>query len=70
MDSYTKNQPLTLLYSWMLAKEKHVKKYANFYIDRGINVLQVKITPFDVLRPVKGSQVSYKYFEGKFLIVH
>ncbi|MCL4115743.1 UNVERIFIED_CONTAM: hypothetical protein GTU68_044616 [Idotea baltica] len=56
-DSKVTDRPLTLLYSWMLAKDKHMMKYSKFYTDRGINVLKVRISPFDLLRPVKGSQV-------------
>lgn len=42
----------------MLAKDKHVIKYSKFYLDRGIEVLRVRLSLFDLLRPTKGSQVS------------
>ncbi|KAB7503885.1 hypothetical protein Anas_05915 [Armadillidium nasatum] len=53
-----KNKPLILLYSWLLAKNKHISKYSKFYLDRGIDVLVVRTNPWDLLRPTKGSQVT------------
>lgn len=50
-------RPLTLLFCWLMAKERHVRKYAQFYTNMGIDVLKVRISPFDLLRPTKGSQV-------------
>ncbi|KAK7071077.1 hypothetical protein SK128_024599 [Halocaridina rubra] len=54
----TKNRPLTLLFCWLMAKDRHIKKYADFYNNHGIDVLRIKVTPFDVLRPTKGAQVA------------
>ncbi|XP_050687710.1 uncharacterized protein LOC126981073 isoform X1 [Eriocheir sinensis] len=51
-------RPLTLLFCWLMAKERHVRKYAQFYTNMGIDVLKVRISPFDLLRPTKGSQVA------------
>ena len=50
-------RPLALIFSWLMAKDKHVKKYAKFYTDQGIDVLKVRTSPFDALRPTKGTQV-------------
>lgn len=41
-----------------MAKERHVRKYAQLYTNLGIDVLKVRVSPFDLLRPTKGSQVS------------
>ncbi|KAB7503882.1 hypothetical protein Anas_05916 [Armadillidium nasatum] len=57
LDPRVNSRPLTLLYTWMLAKDKHVIKYSKFYLDRGIEVLRVRLSLFDLLRPTKGSQV-------------
>ena len=44
---------------WLMSKDSHVKKFATFYTDLGFDVLKIRISPFDLLRPEKGSQVSY-----------
>lgn len=59
MDSNISDKPLVLLYSWLLGKDKHLLKYSKFYTDRDCNVLKIKITPFELLRPTKGSQVTH-----------
>ncbi|XP_063863418.1 uncharacterized protein LOC135102315 [Scylla paramamosain] len=51
-------RPLTLLFCWLMAKERHIKKYAQMYTNMGIDVLKVRISPFDLLRPTKGSQIA------------
>lgn len=51
-------RPLTLLFCWLMAKERHIRKYAQFYTNMGIDVLKVRISPFDLLRPTKGSQIA------------
>ncbi|XP_068226514.1 uncharacterized protein [Palaemon carinicauda] len=53
----TKDRPLTLLFCWLMAKDRHIRKYADFYNRQGIDVLGVKVSPFEVLRPTKGIQV-------------
>ncbi|KAL7645699.1 UNVERIFIED_CONTAM: hypothetical protein RMT77_002576 [Armadillidium vulgare] len=52
------NRPLILLYSWTQAKDKHVNKYAEFYLDRDFDVLKISTTAMDLLRPIKGAQVT------------
>ena len=54
-------RPLTLLYSWLLAKESHLMKHAKFYTDRGFDVLRVKLSVFDILFPANGSKVRSRY---------
>ena len=51
------NKPLVVMLSWLMAKKKHILKYANFYMDQGFDVLSVSITPWQLLWPVKGTQV-------------
>lgn len=53
----TSEKPLLVLLSWLLAKKKHVEKYAQLYLDQGFEVLHVSITPWQLLWPVKGSQI-------------
>lgn len=50
------NRPMTLLFCWLMSKEKHIRKYAQFYNNLGMDVLKVRISPYDLLRPTKGSQ--------------
>jgi hypothetical protein len=51
------NTPLVVMLSWLMAKRKHILKYANFYMDQGFDVLSVSITPWQLLWPMKGTQV-------------
>lgn len=45
-----------LILSWLQAKHKHLKKYAELYTEQGFDVLIAQITPWQLLWPVKGSQ--------------
>ena len=36
-------KPLVLLYGWLLAKAQHIYKYGDFYLDKGFDVLHVKV---------------------------
>lgn len=47
---------LVVLMSWLEAKEKHIEKYRQFYLDRGFDVLNVKTSPMDLLLPNVGSK--------------
>lgn len=42
---------------WLQARQKHVEKYAKLYTDLGFDVLAVKITPWQLLWPTKGTQL-------------
>lgn len=53
------DKPLVVLLTWLMAKKKHIYKYANFYVDKGFDVLNVTITPWQLLWPTKGSQVIH-----------
>ena len=50
-------RPLLVLFAWLFAKERHLDKYRKLYIEKGFDVLTVKVQVFDFLVPAKGSQV-------------
>lgn len=52
----TAERRLVVLMSWLEAKEKHIEKYRQFYLDRGFDVLNVKTSPMDLLLPSIGSK--------------
>lgn len=52
--SKPQDKPLVILLSWLMAKRKHINKYANFYLDKGFDVLNVNVSPWQLLWPVKG----------------
>ncbi|XP_032591314.1 uncharacterized protein LOC6560008 isoform X2 [Drosophila grimshawi] len=49
--------PLVLMMAWLMAKQKHLKKYAQIYTEMGFDVMVVHITPWQLLWPAKGTQV-------------
>ncbi|CAG2061060.1 unnamed protein product, partial [Timema podura] len=53
----SEGRPLVVLLAWLMAREKHLMKYASFYLEQGFDVLMVNTTPWQFLWPVKGSQV-------------
>lgn len=63
------NAPLVVMLSWLMAKKRHILKFANFYMDQGFDVLSVSITPWQLLWPVKGTQVRHKILSFKLLYV-
>ncbi|CAG2122179.1 unnamed protein product, partial [Medioppia subpectinata] len=60
MPMTTTRRPLTIIFSWMLAKDKHVEKYRQLWYKRGFDVLTVRTSPFDLLVPPLGGQVVAK----------
>ncbi|CAB3225342.1 unnamed protein product [Arctia plantaginis] len=50
-------KPLCIMMNYMMAKPKHVQKYADLYLTQGIDVIAVSCTPWQLMWPVKGSQV-------------
>lgn len=50
-------KPLVVMLCWLQARQKHVEKYAKLYVDQGLDVLAVQITPWQLLWPVKGTQL-------------
>lgn len=57
--STNEDKPLVILLSWMLAKGKHIYKFADYYVDHGFDVLRISITPWQLLWPTKGTQVYF-----------
>ncbi|XP_055624692.1 uncharacterized protein LOC129767639 [Toxorhynchites rutilus septentrionalis] len=51
------DKPLVLMFAWLQATEKHIKKFAEFYIEQGFHVLVVHLSPWQLMWPVQGSQV-------------
>lgn len=49
--------PLVLMMAWLMAKQKHLKKYAEIYTEMGFDVVVVHITPWQLLWPAKGTQL-------------
>ncbi|XP_049290091.1 uncharacterized protein LOC125767499 isoform X1 [Anopheles funestus] len=52
----TLDKPLVFIFAWLQASEKHLAKYAEFYLEQGFDVLCVHITPWQLVWPVYGSQ--------------
>ncbi|KAI8440782.1 hypothetical protein MSG28_009110 [Choristoneura fumiferana] len=50
-------RPLCVMINWLLARQKHVRKYATLYLEQGFDVLSVSCTPWQLMWPVKGSQL-------------
>ncbi len=44
-------RPLVLLYGWLSAKDKHIDKYGDFYLKKGFDVLNITVTPSQIVRP-------------------
>lgn len=59
-------KPLVIMMAWLLAKQTHLAKYAQIYIDQGFDVVTVVITPWQLLWPTKGTQVSFCFCYKKF----
>lgn len=53
-----RNKPLVIMMCWLMAKPKHILKYADLYVNNGFDVISVRITPWQLLWPAKGTQVS------------
>lgn len=51
-------RPLTVILAWLMSQQKHIQKYAKYYLDNGFDVLTVRTTPQQLLWPVGGSQVG------------
>lgn len=56
------SRPLLVLLEYMNAKEKHVHKFVQFYVGYGFDVLRINLRPWQLLWPVKGSQVIIHLF--------
>lgn len=51
------DKPLCILITWLLARQKHIKKYSQVYLEQGFDVLTVTCTPWQLLWPLKGTQL-------------
>ncbi|XP_045504715.1 uncharacterized protein LOC123701327 [Colias croceus] len=51
------NRPRCIMINWLLARQKHVMKYANLYLEQGFDVVSVSCTPWQLMWPLKGSQL-------------
>lgn len=52
-----RDRPLCIMINWLLARQKHVMKYATLYLEQGFDVLSVSCTPWQLMWPMKGSQL-------------
>lgn len=43
--------------AWLLVKQKPLNKYAEIYVELGFDVLTIRISPWQLLWPAKGSQL-------------
>ncbi|XP_013141438.1 PREDICTED: uncharacterized protein LOC106105586 [Papilio polytes] len=51
------NRPICIMINWLLARQKHVLKYASLYLEQGFDVVSVSCTPWQLMWPMKGSQL-------------
>ncbi|CAN7999131.1 unnamed protein product [Ixodes hexagonus] len=52
-----RNNPLVVVLAWMKAKDAHLQRYHDLYLDQGFDVLTVKTNPMQLAFPAnKGSQ--------------
>ncbi|XP_060806199.1 uncharacterized protein LOC106136566 [Amyelois transitella] len=51
------NKPICVMINWLLARQKHVMKYATLYLEQGFDVVSVSCTPWQLMWPLKGSQL-------------
>ena len=56
-DMPNSDRPTVILFSWLLAKGRHVSKYGDYYLDLGFDVLNVKVNPRQLMWPVKSQKV-------------
>lgn len=51
------DKPTVLIFAWLNAKQKHLAKYAKLYTEQGFEVIVANLTPWQLLWPMKGSQL-------------
>ncbi|CAG9130468.1 unnamed protein product [Plutella xylostella] len=51
------DRPLCIMMNWLLAQHKHVMKYAALYLEQGFDVVSASCSPWQLMWPMKGSQV-------------
>ncbi|XP_012269924.2 uncharacterized protein LOC105694125 [Athalia rosae] len=52
-----KDRPLLVILSWLLSKKRHIKKFIDFYMEQGFDVITVSISPWQLIWPAKGSRL-------------
>lgn len=52
------NKPLVVLLTWLMSKKPHIVKYAEFYSERGFDIMAISISPWQLLWPARGTQVN------------
>ena len=58
--SDSKSRPLIVVFAWMLAKNKHLNKFRQLWLEKGFDVLTVRTSILDPLLPPIGSQIVAK----------
>lgn len=56
----SEGRPLSILLCWLMAKNNAVNKYANFYLDKGFDVMTVRISPAQLLWPTLSNSIVEK----------
>ncbi|KAK7109094.1 hypothetical protein V1264_013200 [Littorina saxatilis] len=49
----TSKRPLVIMIPWLNAQTRHVQKYNRLYLQQGIDVLHLSVTPMQILRPLR-----------------
>lgn len=52
--------------TWLNAKNDHVTKYANIYLDKGFDIFNMTCTPVQLMFPTWGTQVNKSLFNPRF----
>lgn len=56
-------RPLVCLFAWMMAKRRHINKYGDFYLDRGLDVLNIQIHPDQGFLPVRAQACAQQVLD-------
>ncbi|XP_072172220.1 uncharacterized protein [Diadema setosum] len=51
-------RPVVVMFTWLLAKPRHVNKYVELYTRKGFDVLVVKTRPIDIAWPANAKQIA------------
>lgn len=49
------------MFTWLNAKNDHITKYADIYLDKGFDIFNIVCTPFQVMIPTWGTQVNLQF---------
>jgi len=53
------NNPIVLMYGWLNASSSHLEKYINIYRNKGYEIVQLKFTPNQILRPKFAKSIAH-----------